>query len=105
MRMVYQAADQPPKDRADYWHVIGDKFRPMDIRFDDVPSPGDQLVTGTLGAIQVAESTVSPGEVRRTAKHVSSSDPELYQLVAQVSGSVLGEQGGRRVELSRVTSA
>lgn len=101
MSMVFRAADQPEKSRPDYWrHVINDKFLQMDIRFDDGPSLHDELITGELGAVRVTESTSCAGEVRRTSKHISSSEPERYHLVAQVRGSVVGEQGNRQVELS-----
>lgn len=101
MSMVFRAADQPEKGRPDYWrHVINDEFLQMDIRFDDGPSSHDQIITGVLGAVRVTESTSCAGEVRRTSKHISSSEPHSYQLVAQAWGSVVGEQDNRQVELS-----
>lgn len=101
MSMVFRAAYEPEKSRPDYWrHVINDKFLPMDIRFDDGPSLDDELITGVLGALRVTESTSCAGEVRRTSKHISSSEPEGYHLIAQVRGSVVGEQVNRQVELS-----
>jgi AraC-like DNA-binding protein len=101
MSMVFRAADEPAASRPDYWrYVINERFRPMEVRFADGPGSHDELLTGVAGALRVTESTSSAGEVHRTSKHVSSSDPELYQLVAQARGSIVGEHLGRQAELS-----
>jgi AraC-like DNA-binding protein len=52
-------------------------------------------VTGTLGAVHVTESSTGAGGSRRTSTHIRQSDPERYQLFAQVDGSVVGEQQRR----------
>src|SRR5207253_91577 len=86
MSMVFRAADEPAASRPDYWrHVICERFRPMEVRFADGPGSHDELLTGVMGALRVTESTSSAGEVHRTSKHVSSSAPEMYQLVAQLA--------------------
>src|SRR2546429_839 len=90
-------AESRPADRR---YVINERFRPMEVRFADGPGSHDELLTGVVGALRVTESTSSAGEVHRTSKHVSSSDPEMYQLVAQARGSIVGEHLGRQAELS-----
>src|SRR6266480_3208652 len=100
MSMVFRATDEPAASRPDYWrHVICERFRPMEVRFADVPGSGDELLTGVIGALRVTESTSSAGEVHRTSKHVSSSDPEMYQLVAQERGSMVGRSEEHTSEL------
>ena len=100
MPVLFRAIDEPAATRFDYWRqVIGDQLAPMEIRLDDGPDARDEFRTGALGAIQVTESSTGPGEVCRTARHIGSEDPGLYQLFVPTAGTVLGEQGGRRISV------
>ncbi len=100
MSVVFRAANVPEAGRQDYWRrVIDDNLVPMDVRFEGGPGARDEILTGTFGTVRVTESATGPGEARRTAKHIRRSDPDLYQLFVQVSGTGVGEQNGHRAEL------
>lgn len=100
MSVVFRPADVPVASRQDYLrHVIDDHLVPMDVRFEDGPDGRDEIRTGTFGPVRVSESATGPGEARRTTKHIRRSDPDLYQLFVQVSGTGVGEQNDHSAAL------
>jgi AraC-like DNA-binding protein len=101
MTTVFRAEDAPPASRLDYWrHVIHNTLVHMDMRFDDGPHFRSNLVAGTVGTLGVVVVDEDPGGVSRTRKHVRQSDPELYQIIVQARGHVIGEQAGRVTHLN-----
>jgi AraC-like DNA-binding protein len=97
-----QAADEPAATREDYWRqVVAQHIVPMEVRFaGGPPSPQEAIVAGTAGPVECVESICGPGEARRTPRHMSSTDPDHYQLFVQLDGATTAEQPGRRVALA-----
>ncbi|MQA85008.1 MAG: helix-turn-helix domain-containing protein [Streptosporangiales bacterium] len=94
--VLLRAEDEPVASRLDYWrHVLGDAVVPMDVRFDQ-PAFRSQLVVGELGAVRVAEVDEGPGEARRTPRHIRRSDPDVYQVLVQTRGHMVGEQDDKQ---------
>jgi hypothetical protein len=62
MSAVFRALDVPVHDRDEYWrHVIAEHGGPIDCRLDGPPRADDELVIGSVGALQVADlAGVSP---------------------------------------------
>ncbi|MCO1660915.1 helix-turn-helix domain-containing protein [Pseudonocardia humida] len=99
-RAVFRTIDQPVDVREVRWRqVVLDNLGPYDIRRDGGLDVRDEILSLTVGGIRVSESSTGPGEARRTARHVVDSDPELVRMIVAVSGTVVGEHGGRSTEL------
>ena len=100
MRVVYQAQDEPPATREEYWRDVIDRtIAPMDLRFPSGLAERERIVTGQLGALKVAVWESGPGEVRHTKAHARRSDPDVFHLFVHGRGRVVGEQAGRQAEL------
>jgi len=100
MRVVYRAHDEPPATREEYWRDVIDRtIAPMELRFPSGLDERERIVTGQLGALNVAVWESGPGEVRHTRAHVRRSDPEVFHLFVHGRGRVVGEQAGREAEL------
>jgi AraC-like DNA-binding protein len=64
---------------------------------DGVP---DEVRAGDLGAVRIAElAQRDPGGARRAARHIKSTDAELYKVDVLVSGHGVVEQDGRQAAL------
>jgi hypothetical protein len=101
--LVFGTDDVPPESRARYWEqVLDDTLLPLRGRHDaDFQA---RLVTGAVGAIQVAEATTPPGECCRPAKLIGSRNRALYEIDVLARGRVLVEQRGRQARLGQETS-
>jgi AraC-like DNA-binding protein len=73
---------------------------PMDVCFQDSPGALDEIVTGSVGVVEVVRYSSGAGEVRRTARHIRESDPDVWQLYVQTKGTAIAAQDGREVELT-----
>jgi AraC-like DNA-binding protein len=71
----------------------------MDVRLHDGPGAFDEIVVGSLGAIEVVRSSSGAGEARRTARHIRESDPDVWQLFVQVRGGLVASHEGVEVRL------
>lgn len=72
---------------------------PIDVRLEHGPEVASRMVAGELGDVQVLEWRTGAREVRRTARHIRRSDPELFQIEVAGPGEVCVEQGGRQARL------
>jgi AraC-like DNA-binding protein len=99
MSMVFRATDEPVATREDRWRqVIAESIVPMDVRLAEGPTAQDEILAGSLGAVEVIETRTGPGEAHRGPRHIRRSDPGQYQLFVQVRGGGVAMQDGRRVE-------
>jgi AraC-like DNA-binding protein len=106
MSTVFRARDEPVATRLDYWlHAVDQTFGPVSVR-----PPADarlpvQLVVGDVGAVRVAETTISRAisnercQATRTPRLISRSDAEQYRIDVAVRGHMGVEQDGRRSSL------
>jgi AraC-like DNA-binding protein len=94
--IVHRSEGVPETELAEYWrHVIGDHFIP----FDPIGVP-DQIRTGEVGAVTVAELTATGrGGAKRTTTHIRRSDPEMYKVDFVAEGQAVIEQNGRQAAL------
>jgi AraC-like DNA-binding protein len=100
MSVVFRAEDEPVTSRVDYWrHVGGQAFVPLDLRILDGPDFRSRILAGDVGAVRVTEVIAPAAELRRTAKLIRRSDPELYKVNVVVRGSLVVDQDGRQARL------
>jgi hypothetical protein len=79
--VVYRAQDEPPATREEYWREVIDRtIAPMDIQFPGGLHERQQIVTGQVGALNIAAWESGPGEVTHTTAHARRSDPEVFHL-------------------------
>jgi mannose-6-phosphate isomerase-like protein (cupin superfamily) len=71
----------------------------MDVRFPGGLHERERIVTGHVGALNIASWESGPGEVTHTTAHVRRSDPDVFHLFVHGQGRVVGEQAGRQAEL------
>ena len=97
MKTVFRAEHEPAGTREEYWRWVFDETIGR-VEPRGLPA---QVVAGEVGAVRVGEVTGSgQGGALRTARHISSSDPELCKIDLLVRGSGVIEQGGREARLA-----
>jgi AraC-like DNA-binding protein len=81
---------------------VAERLLPARVSTDDVANFEARLRSADLGVVQLNELwTRGPFVVRRTSRHIASSDAEYLKVGVQLSGTSEVSQGGRRVTLRR----
>jgi AraC-like DNA-binding protein len=101
MSIRFRAADVPVAAREEYWrHVLSEQLGLREVRLQDGPGPQNELVVTELGAVRLIESGTGPGRARHTASHIAGVHGDLFQLLVEIDGVIVGRQGGHVAELS-----
>jgi AraC-like DNA-binding protein len=97
LTVVFDAEIEPAKERDELWrHVLASATGPLEPR-----GTPDRCVAGEVGTVSVMEMfATGDGGARRTARHTSSSDPELCKIDVIAEGGGVVEQGGREAVLA-----
>jgi AraC-like DNA-binding protein len=98
MSVVFRADAEPVTSRRDYWqHVLAETFGRIDVRMAGGLDSADRLRVGDVGAVSVTDLSISKASIaERAARHIRSSDPEVYKIDLQARGRGVVEQGGRQ---------
>jgi AraC-like DNA-binding protein len=100
MGVLIRVEDVPPVSRLDYFrHVVADTFVPFDLQIDADHDLRAQVLTGSVGTVQVSKVSAPPLVAFRSAKLIRFSDPELFKLEVPLAGPMVCAQGGREAAL------
>jgi AraC-like DNA-binding protein len=99
--VLIRVEDEPPRNRLDYFrHVVADTFVPFDLQIDAGRELRAQILTGSVGAVEVSTVSAPPLRATRTDKLIRASDPELFKLEVPVRGRTLFAQDDREALLA-----
>jgi AraC-like DNA-binding protein len=97
---MVSGTERLPAERFEIWRdqmieVVG----PVSLEADDPASFRSEVHAVGLGGVQLTSLMVSPCRGRRTAKMIRQADPEVFQLIAPLSGRTQMTQGRRHTNL------
>ncbi|WP_405882620.1 helix-turn-helix domain-containing protein [Streptomyces sp. NBC_01136] len=99
---LFRTEDLPVAERFTAWNdFVASSFLPVDIRTDHSADFRATVRALDLGAVQMSEVSHPSFEVHRTPRLIRRSDPECYQLLLNVRGSLGVTQAGRDAVLDR----
>lgn len=92
MQTVVSAEDLPAEDRFDFWQAVTSRaIYPVHLRSNHAADFQAKLRLVDLDGLQASLVECPPVEAFRTAKLISSANPDLYQLSLSVRGHATNE--------------
>jgi len=91
----------PPAEQFDAWHdAVSNAFVPLDAVSQADGPFGGELVSQTVGAVQISDVGGGAVEVLRSAQTIRRADPGYLKLGMQLRGYCLVTQDGREAPLT-----
>jgi len=98
--ILIRAEDEPVATRLDYLQAaVRDSIAPFDLQVDAGPDFSHQVLTGTIGELQVTSVSGPSLEAARSRRLIRESDQELFKIDVQARGQSVVLQDGREAVL------